>query len=165
MQHNQAKEEVIFLWACENCCSGFLIFIFSFPSLPPPASQGRGPVRPWGDNLRCHLLPLFLRARPENSSTGGNPPQVSHVGFPVVLGQHLQHVPILRTPRVTEADADKSRGAAGAQETARKFQGTILRISPAAFSLWHEHTPLTHTHPPSQPAWEKPHHCVSRLSS
>lgn len=64
------------------------------------ASHRAGPLRPRGDHLSRHLLPLFLWERPEDCSVGGNPPPVPHLDFSLFLGQYLRHVPILRTARI-----------------------------------------------------------------
>lgn len=126
-------------------------FRFFFLSLPLPASQGPRPIRPRGDDLCCHLLPLFLRARPEDCSTGGNPPQASHVDFPFILGQHLRHVPILRMPHITlGAYAVKSGGLQGPTRQTEQYWG------PALLPFYSDTNTLTHTHTPSQPAWETP---------
>lgn len=154
MQYNQAKDKVFFLRAWKKL---LVCFVFCFHSLPLPASQGPGPIRPRGDDLCCHLLPLFLRARPEDCSTGGNAQQVSHVDFPFVLGQHLRHVQILRTPHITlGAYAVKSRGLQGPTRQTEQYWG------PALLPFYSD----TNTHSCSLPACLRdPHHCVSRLSS
>lgn len=76
------------------------VHLFCPPSLAAP--QGPRPVGPRGNDLRGHLLPLLLRAGPEDGSAGRHPRQVSRLDVPLVLGQHLRHVPILRTTHVME---------------------------------------------------------------
>lgn len=139
------------------CIDLFRIF-FLFLS----ASYRPRPVRPWGNNLGRHLRSLFLWERPEDCSAGGNPPQVSHVGFSFILGQYLRHVPILRSTltlqRLTLRRAEGYMPPRPPKTSRQKrFQGTILRTGPAAFSLWHKHAQQhTLTLAASQPAWETP---------
>lgn len=116
-----------------------------------PAAPGPRSIRPRGDDLCCHLLPLFLWTRSEDCSAGGNPPQVSHVGFPFILGQHLRHVPVLRTAHITRGRA--LRRAGGCRGPGDKLNSTEEQPC-RLFTAWHKHT-NTLMLPPS-PAWETP---------